>query len=296
MTIATALAKYSQWIAGKYALSTRYTYTANLRLFANHQGTEKRIGEINVDDFTEWFHHQKAKGISEPTIALRMIALRQFWKFLYDQRLTEFTYELIPVPRAVTQHFVHSDKEDLDLLLDVIPSGSAKDLRDQLVIRFLYSSGVRVSELCDLRISDLRLADQYAVIRRKKNRRLMPIFWDDETQAILLTYLEHRVGIALDDHVIINFNRGAGTYRRLTPRSVQRIIKDYRELAGIEKQLTPHSFRHGFGMDLAECREVTPHQVRDLLGHVNLASQDIYTRVRNPKLQEAYKTVKVHRE
>lgn len=295
MNLKEAIYKFREWGIGKYAPRTIETYTFLLNKFLEFIG-DKIVKSIIVDDFVVFLNFLKRKHYAESSISYAMLSVRQFWKFLYLQHLVNIDWQIIPIPKAISRSYIPATKEDAEKMLNVINVNDFKTLRDKLIISFLYSSGVRVSELCELRVGDLNLQEQFASIISKKNCKRRMIFWDDETHCLLCLYLDERLKLALDDSLFININRrGKDAFRAISTRSIQRIIKEYREKAGIIKRITPHSFRHGLGMAAIEAR-IHPRFIQIILGHKNLNSSQVYMDYKNPDVIREYKILCLKRE
>jgi site-specific recombinase XerD len=172
------------------------------------------------------------------------------------------------------------------------PNGSTlPDLRDRAILELLFSTGLRVSELCSLP-RDLDLArDEFAI--RGKGEKVRVVFLSDTAKQVLKDYLAKRTDV--DPALFITIGRGGekGLAKktgslRITPRSVERIVKHHATKAGVDAKVTPHSLRHAFATDLLE-NGADLRSVQALLGHANIATTQIYTHVTDAKLREIHK-------
>ena len=291
-SLSEAIISYIEWGRGKYTGRTIITYQSYLEKFLEEIG-DKELSQLTLDDIVYFQRKMENRGYAGMTIALFMICVRNLIKYLYLRRWIDIDYQLVPIPRAISKSFVVAEDEDRERLLRVIGGiGNTKNLRDKLIINFLASSGVRVSELCALDVANLDLKNQMGRIITKKSYKRRQIFWDDETHRLLGLWLDQRMLIAKDDAVFISLMPPKRFYR-LSPRSVQRMIKNYRENAGIKKTITPHSFRHGVGYKAVRARMYVRY-LQKLLGHQNLESSKIYMDYKDEDLKKEYNRVFCH--
>ena len=161
-------------------------------------------------------------------------------------------------------------------------------LRDKAILSFLYATGIRVSELCDLDMEDIDTEQMRGSILNKKSSKRRVIFWDPVTNGILSKYLLEREKWATDEFVFISMDTNR-KYRggRLTTRSVQRIVKKYR----IDRRVVPHSFRSGLLTDMLEAGS-NIKIIQKAAGHSSINSLDPYARVSDPLLESEYRRIR----
>lgn len=274
------------WGISHYAYNTVRTYTDLIGRFIRFLG-DKDISEVEITDITRYYTHLKAKKYHDSSIAYMMISLRQMMKYLCLRRLVEWDYQLIRIPKYVSNSYTPVETAEARAMIEKIKIDRFLNLRNKVIMLFLYSSGVRNSELCGLRLGNLRLnADRpHAVIISKKNQKKRMIFWNEETLEYLKIYLEQREVFAATDHVFISLahqNFGHG----LTTRSIERFVEEVRLRPGI----SPHSFRHGFGMREVKAR-IHPRYIQIHLGHKNINSSQVYMDVCDEDAVKAYDEV-----
>lgn len=176
---------------------------------------------------------------------------------------------------------------ELGRLLTASNGSDIKSLRDKAILELLFSTGLRVSELCSL-TNDLDLsADQFSI--RGKGGKVRVVFISDEARNALKSYMALRKDMS--DALFVQVGKELETkkeIRSLTRRSIERIVKQCAVKAGISKKVTPHVIRHCFATDLlgngADIRSV-----QMMLGHANIATTQIYTHVTDAKLKEIHK-------
>ncbi len=161
-----------------------------------------------------------------------------------------------------------------------------KRARGKAILELLFSTGLRVSELCALdRDIDLR-QDELSI--RGKGGKVRVVFISDDAKAILKTYLDLRKDMDNALFVKVSNERAKKEDASLTPRSIQRIIKHYAIKAGVSKKVTPHVIRHCFATDLLR-NGADLRSVQMLLGHANIATTQIYTHVTDSQLRDIHK-------
>lgn len=182
-------------------------------------------------------------------------------------------------------------EQDLGRLLKAPGSETLPALRDTAILELLFSTGLRVSELCHLS-RDLDLSrDEFSV--RGKGEKVRVVFLSDTAKQALKSYLNKRTDV--DDALFVQVGRGGKNANpkkegslRLTPRSVERLVKHYAIKAGISKKVTPHVIRHSFATDLLN-NGADLRSVQALLGHSSIVTTQIYTHVTDSKLREVHK-------
>lgn len=216
-----------------------------------------------------------------------LIALRAFLKFLRKRGIESLSPERIELAKVPERSLDLITPSDLARLLSAPDEKTLEGKRDRAILELLFSTGLRVSELCGLSIDDIDLTrDEFSV--RGKGEKVRVVFLSDEAKGKLRTYLAARKD--MDDALFVRYGRkqNDGTDPRLSPRGVQRLMKHYATKAGITRKVTPHVIRHSFATDLlgngADLRSV-----QALLGHANIGTTQIYTHVTDAHLREVHK-------
>ncbi len=289
MTIEEALELFIRWGKNDYSDRTLDVYVGYIRKFSKFIGG-KDISEVSLfDDLIVYAEKLRKQGSADNTVNLTMTALRQLWKFLENatgQKLP-FGREVIPIKKGVR---VNSHKpieqKDFNRIVSFFDKHK-KGIRDEAILKTLYSTGVRVSELIALNVSDIDLNNQTIVVITRKRKDLVKkrqVPYTLDTQEAIRFWLNIRKEIAKSPALFVNFRGG----KRLTTRSIQRIVKDCCKSAGLDNiKITPHSFRHSVGMRSAEAQMYPPF-LQDLLGHTSLSSSKVYYNLKNPSLIKEY--------
>ncbi|OGZ06224.1 MAG: hypothetical protein A2845_00235 [Candidatus Lloydbacteria bacterium RIFCSPHIGHO2_01_FULL_49_22] len=254
-----------------------------------------------VREYRLWLNRQLAtesrRGVPETTLKKRtqnyyLIALRAFLKYLMRQGAENImSPEKIELAKVSERELDLISTQDLDRLLMAPRGDTLVALRDTAILELLFSTGLRVSELCGLP-RDLDLSrDEFSV--RGKGEKVRVVFLSETAKAALKAYLHRRTDV--DDALFVQVGRGGERSQikkegslRLTSRSVERLVKHYAIKSGISKKVTPHVIRHSFATDLLE-NGADLRSVQALLGHANIATTQIYTHVTDSKLREVHK-------
>jgi len=161
-----------------------------------------------------------------------------------------------------------------------------KGLRDKALLELFFSTGLRLSELCSLN-RDLDLSkDEFSI--RGKGEKVRVVFLSDDAKGAIRDYLKARKDLDEPMFTDIAKNGAARKERRLTPRSIERIVREYAIKAGISKKVTPHVLRHSFATNLLS-NGADIRSVQMMLGHANIATTQVYTHVTDKQLREVHK-------
>lgn len=289
----TAIARFLQYLRVERAASelTIKSYREDLEALLEYLveclGREPAAGEITTVDLRGYLAALHEASYAKTTIARRLASLRSFFKFGQREGWTK-SNPAKPLrnprkPRALP-HFLSS--EDIGRLLTAPGTKTAQGLRDRAILEVLYSAGLRVSELAGLSAGDLDLKSGAVRVRGKgKRERIAPIgsyALKALTDWLAARKLSPREKQGPDAPVFVNkFGR------RLTTRSVARMLEKYLRSTGLDRRTTPHTLRHSFATHLLD-RGADIRSVQELLGHKSLVTTQIYTHVSTAGLRAAY--------
>ena len=248
---------------------------------------------LRLNRFDDNQNHERLSALTQ---SYHLIALRGFLKYLAKRGIPSLDPSLVDLPRAAKKQVTFLHFDEVERLLAEIPIDTETGLRDRAIIELLFSGGLRVSELCNLNRDSINLARREFMVRGK-GKKDRPIFIDQTTADHLEEYLSARSdtlpALFLNNSSNQNIPDTSGDFRRLSPRSIERIIQKYARLAGITKHVTPHTPRHSFATDLL-MNGADLRSVQSLLGHANIATTQIYTHITDPHLKEVHE--KFHSE
>jgi integrase/recombinase XerC len=244
-------------------------------------------GEVGTVELRSYVAALHEAGYAKTTIARRLASLRSFFRFGQREGWTQSNpAKPLRNPRKsrALPHCLSSD--DIERLLAAPPRGEPLGLRDRAILEVLYSAGLRVSELAGLNLADLDLPNHLLRVRGKGRRERMAPVGSFATRAVN-DWLEVRRSAPRekgggDSPVFVNkFGR------RLTTRSVGRLLEKHLQSAGLDRRTTPHTLRHSFATHLLD-RGADIRSVQELLGHKSLVTTQIYTHVSTAGLRAAY--------
>jgi integrase/recombinase XerD len=265
-----------------------YSYTYDIKKFQGFLTEHSRdILEVEADDISAFLKEQKRKKISSRSLARAVAALRQFYKYLKDENKVKANpADKIQTPEVKKSLPDYLTLEEIDELFGVIREDESYELRDKAMFELLYSSGLRISEACNLRLEDVDLENMFLTVRGKGGReRLVP--FGEKSLQIMSRYLEN----ARDDILKSRYSEYLFISKKgdfLNRKSVWRLLKKYLARTEIKKVVTPHTFRHSFATHLIE-NNADLRSVQELLGHIDISTTQIYTHLASRTLKEVHK-------
>jgi len=247
-----------------------------------------QVSEQLVREFR--IHMNRSAGISgtmkKNTQNYHLIALRAFLKFLRKRDVESLNPERIELAKVSGRDLDLITADELNRLMRAPKGNELSELRDRAMLELLFSTGLRVSELCNLNADIDLTRDEFSV--RGKGDKVRVVFLSASAKSAVAEYLKKRPPSDLNDALFVSYGRGGKNSGRLTPRSVERIVKEYAVRAGITRKVTPHVIRHSFATDLLE-GGADLRSVQALLGHANIATTQVYTHVTDKHLREVHK-------
>jgi site-specific recombinase XerD len=226
------------------------------------------------------------KNLGKLTQNYHMIALRSFLKYLAKRDINTLSAEKIELAKNPAREVTFLNQDELERLLDAPEGDDFSTLRDRAILETLFSTGLRVSELCSLNRDSINLdKGEFSVIGKGGKMRI--VFLSDTAKEAIKKYLEKRTDI--DKALFIRKPKdNTEENLRMSERSVQRLIKKYSIKAGIVKNVTPHKLRHSFATDLLQ-NGADIRSVQSMLGHSSITTTQIYTHYTDKQLKEIHK-------
>ncbi len=242
----------------------------------------------------------QGEGLKKTTQNYHVVVLRTFLKFLNKRDYQTLSAEKIEIGKSPDRQVDFLEYDEVVSLLQAANGSSLRALRDRTILELFFSSGLRVSELVGLNRNSVNLEkEEFSV--RGKGGKLRVVFLSAEAKEWLSRYLEKRTDI--DEALFIRYpkkgliNTVASKKEslRLTPRTIQRMVKYYAKKAGIVKDVHPHTLRHSFATDLL-MNGADIRSVQSMLGHSSITTTQIYTHVTNERLKEIHKNFHAKRK
>lgn len=276
------------------------------KTIANYQLYLERFidfaGDITVDKITSevirryrlWLNRYKNETTNEElsliTQSYHLIALRGFLTYLSRRDITSLAADKIILPKTARKQVTFLQYDEVVRMINQIPTDTEAGLRDRAIVELLFSSGLRVSELVNLNRDHINLSRREFMVRGK-GQKDRPVFISKSAAEHVSSYLDARTDSL--PALFLSYSRRnatpnlSGDYRRLSARSIQRMISRYARLAGITKHVSPHTMRHSFATDLL-MNGADLRSVQSLLGHSNISTTQVYTHVTDQHLKDIH--------
>jgi integrase/recombinase XerC len=268
---------------------TLITYECDLRQFSEYLSEQHipHCADVTPKDIRQWMVQLLQGKVAPVTVHRKISALKSFYRFLMREQLLEANpAEGIVLPKVPKKLPVFVKEGEMDLLLDQIPFSSNFDgSRDKLMIATLYATGMRLSELVELRLSNINVEGEMIKVLGKRNKeRLIPFYVELKTllQEYLLVRKETFPDVQSD--ILLLTSKGKPVY----PKLIYRVVNKYIGMVSTIQKKSPHVIRHSFATALLN-RGADLNAIKELLGHANLAATEIYTHNSFEKLNSIYK-------
>ena len=283
-------------VEGGRSAKTAENYNHYLNRFVEFCGEELIAGKITTElvrKYRLWLNrYEDSHGdrLSIITQSYHLIALRGFLKYLVDRDIPSLAPTKIHLPKVARKQVTFLHFDEVRRLLEQISLENEAGFRDRALIELLFSGGLRVSEIVGLNRDHINTKRREFMVRGK-GQKDRPIFVSQAAADHIEDYLSVRTDSLAP--LFLSYSRNSspadtsGDYRRLTARSVQRIISKYARLAGITKHVSPHTMRHSFATDLL-MNGADLRSVQSMLGHSNISTTQVYTHVTDQHLREVH--------
>lgn len=278
------------------SVKTIENYDRYLTRFFTFAGVVKPadITEEHIREFRLYLNRQagtkvggRVESMKRRTQNYYLIALRAFLKFLRKREIKAVSPERIELAKVPERSLDLISSNELERLLAAPSPSTLEGKRDRAILQLLFSTGLRISELCALEVDDVDLSrDEFSV--RGKGDKVRVVFISDDAKETIRAYLEARKD--MESALFIRYGKKAhvGEEARVSPRSVQRLLKQHAAKAGITRKVTPHIIRHSFATDLLS-NGADLRSVQALLGHAHIGTTQVYTHVTDAHLRAVHK-------
>ncbi|TGL58280.1 site-specific tyrosine recombinase XerD [Leptospira ognonensis] len=284
------LQTFQEYLSVEKGLSDNsiYSYGYDLNKFATFLEKEHiNFLEVKTNDIMRFLEGERERKISAKTLAREVVAIRQFYKFLRDEkRLDSNPTEKIETPEVARTIPDYLTQEEIDELFNNIKEDNLYELRDKCIFELLYSSGLRISEACNLKIGDVDMDNMTITVEGKGGRQRLVPFGEKSLDILKKYMLESRTEILKKRVCEFVFVSKKGSY--INRKSVWRLLNHYIKRTKIKKKVTPHTLRHSFATHLLE-NHADLKSVQELLGHIDISTTQIYTHMANKTLKEVHK-------
>lgn len=271
-----------------YSIYTCNNYKKDLKEYNNFIVSNKLdYKNLSYEDATKYLKFLNEEKNAKSSISRKLSSIRSFYKFLVLNNITDKNiFLIVSSPKKDKKIPKFINYSDINEIFNVPNINTSSGQRERLILEILYGSGVRVSELVNIKLKDINLNNKSILIYGKGSKERIVSFGDYAYEMILKYINEGRVnllGNIKSDYLIVGKNK-----ENLTTRRIEQIIDKIIEKTSIKLNITPHVFRHTFATHLLDngCDLLA---VQELLGHASLSSTEIYTHVSNEHLREVYR-------
>lgn len=271
----------------KMADNTMQSYKRDLHKL---QGFLADMGVVKVEEITKtnlnsYILYLEKMQLSPATISRNIASIKAFYHFLFKERLVdEDISEDLKAPKVEKKMPEIMTITEVDKLLAQPDGDTPKDLRDKAMLELLYATGIRVSELISLKLSDVNLKMGFVMCKDSNKERVIP--FGNQARVALIKYLDQgREALLLTKEEEILFVNCSG--KPMSRQGFWKLIKTYAAKAGIASEITPHTMRHSFAAHLVE-NGADLHSVQEMLGHSDVSTTQIYANMNHNRIREVY--------
>lgn len=275
------VSEFLNYIRNKnYSLNTIISYINDLYYF--HEFVKMDFDRVKYDDVRDYLEYLNLKKEKSTSVSRKISSLKSFYKFLYkNDYIDKKDYPLVKVTYPKKEKKLPKFLYYNDLLEIINESSKDKDgVRDRLIIEMLYATGVRVSELVNIKLSDIDFNNKRIIVCGKGNKERI-VYYGDYAEEVLNKYL--KTHIRKDNNYLFLNSKG----EQITDGGIRYIIDNIMKKLSIKTHVTPHVLRHTFATDMLN-NGCDIKVVQELLGHSSLKATEIYTHVTNEHLKEVY--------
>ena len=287
MTLIDAFENFLQYCRFEKTLTnqTIQDYKEDFLQFQRYYPHKNELTDLNKNDLNDFSYDQALNGLSPATIARRIATIKNFYMFLESDNLAKgIISEEITIPKKDKTLPQVLSEEEINQLLNAPDLTSEKGIRDYAVLEILYSCGLRVSEAANLQINQINEQEEIInILGKGKKERIVPI--RKSALKAVKTYISEvrNKHLVIDKKAVFIGKNG----KRMSRQTLYNIVVNNAKLAGIRKEIHPHTLRHSFATHLLD-NGADLRVVQELLGHTNIGTTQIYTHVTTKTLVKSY--------
>jgi len=286
---------YRYYLVSELKLSdkTVLSYIGDIEKYFSYLTIRKipKIEETQLDDVRKYINTLKRKNLKSSTISHNITSIKSFYKFLVlEKRIKNNFTKSLDTPKIEKKLPSVLSQEEIHLLLDNFIINSFHDYRTIAMLEVMYSCGLRISEVLDLKISDLHLDLSFIkVLGKGSKERIVPV--GEIAIDRINKYLQNARPILLKKNTDILFLNNSGN--KMTKQTVSTLLKERAKEVGITKKISPHTLRHSFASHLL-ASGTDLRLIQELLGHEDISTTEIYTHITNEKLNQIFQNAHPH--
>lgn len=278
---------FMEYLKGRQvSKNTLMSYERDINQLVNYlDKMDKKMFDAKAEDLEAYIAYMQTIGKSNATISRNVASMKAFYRYLLRHKLVETNIaDKLVAPKVEKKEISVLSVSEVENLLSQPNLSELKGQRDKAMLEVLYSTGIRVTELVSLNITDLNLNAAHIKVKKKSKERVIP--FGNTTVKYLKEYVENvrPLLIKAEDEVSLFINANG---QKMTRQGFWKILKQYKEQAKIDRELTPHTIRHSFAVHMLQ-NGAEIKLVQELLGHTDVASTLMYTHVADMKLRDEY--------
>lgn len=266
--------------------NTIASYERDIMQFSNYfEGQNKKIFDLSKDDMQEYIDYLISAGKSNSTISRSTASIKSLYRYLLNKNLVEENIaESVEAPKVDRKEPMILTKSEIETLLEQPDLSELKGQRDKAMLEILYATGIRVTELISLKLEDVNLTNGYIKVKKKNTERHIPL--GNLSLKCLKEYINkvRPLLIRTEEEKTLFINTNG---QKMTRQGYWKILKQYKEQAKIDKEITPHTIRHSFAVHMLQ-NGAEIKTVQELLGHTDVASTMMYTQMSSLNLKDDY--------
>lgn len=285
----TLIENYFDFLVNTKGVSqnTLLSYKRDIKDFVAYAGDNGlNVEAAGGTSILDYLMKLQKKGKSASTVSRNLASIRSFYRFMQNEGIVKVdptaNLHSLKMKKKLPEVLTSEEVEDL---LNQPDSRDAKGCRDKAMLELLYATGMRVTEMIDLKMSDVDMDIGYINCNQGKKMRVIPVY--SLAKKAVKSYIDTARNQLIKDkpveNLFVNYNGG-----KMTRQGFWKIIKQYAGLANIKKEITPHTLRHSFATHLLE-NGADLKSVQEMLGHSDISSTQIYTSVVKKHINDVYK-------
>ena len=266
--------------------NTVASYERDVLQFNNYfENKGKKIFDLTREDMQEYIDYLISLGRSNSTVSRSTASIKNLYRYLINKNLVEENIaENIDAPKVDRKEPMILTSKEIEMLLEQPDLSELKGQRDKAMLEILYATGIRVTELISLRLEDVNLSSGYIKVKKKNVERHIPL--GNLSLKCLKEYINkvRPLLIRTEEEKTLFINTNG---QKMTRQGYWKILKQYKEQAKIDKEITPHTIRHSFAVHMLE-NGAEVKTVQELLGHTDVASTMLYTQIAHMGTKDEY--------
>ena len=285
--IINSFIEYLEYEKG-YSKKTIISYEKDLELFNIYLKENKipKIEEITHDIIRKYLGLLHEKKYTSASISRKISTLRSFFKYsLQKKYIKKSPMTLITNPKKEKKLPKYLKYEEIEKILNCIDTSTKEGIRNRFIIELLYSTGIRVSELVNIKLKDIKIKEKQITILGKGNKERIVLFGNNAKEILeqyINKYKDEFKGDIRNQYLLMN-KKG----KPLSTNKIGLIVKEVLKQSSLKLNISPHTLRHTFATHLLDCG-ADLKSVQELLGHENLKTTAIYTHVSNERLKKVF--------